>query len=305
MEKLNIFQRFTAFIASKAGFKVDLNKREIAKPEVQKKDAELIGHLEAKNAELAMKNKEISSKQQPKKQTEEFSITSFFKPENALPLGKIKYLQGVDGFIGDRVVNWYRIFRGGKEQIYFIIKAGKKLTYLGGRTLKETLKEPNLDVNKQTLLVNFNREGKYIPPKYLSVDVTPDITAESSTTQAMALIKSMADLLGQNSQLKEQIVHGLPARLNEIKKEYGSMMDSALSDINKQREEIKKFMEEKEKLKYELETLKKQYKENRAGHTPSPSPNNPNDSDKSVMDDIYNVGGVIDDKGGDGNGTTK
>jgi len=115
----------------------------------------------------------------------------------------------------------------------------------------------------------------------------------------MALVKSMADLLGQNSQLKEQIVHGLPARLNEIKKEYGSLMDSALSDINEQKDTIKKLLEEKEKLKYELEALKKQYKEDKM------KPSNSDNSNKSVIDDIYNVGGVINDKGGDENGTAK
>lgn len=283
MEKLSFGQKLVLFLAKRTGLKVDLSNREILKPEVKKKDAQMIGQLEAKVQEQSSKIKEMEKKKPvaPKKDP----VLDVFKPENVKPMGKIKYIQGIDGMIGT-LKACYIEYKDGYERVWFVVNIGRKEAYFGGKSLRDTLAEPTLDTNKTILYVRFNRKGEYVPKKDVSVDLMPNTLKDADIMQATSLLKSLGAIMSQNVELKRQISTVLPAQLASLKKEYAEIYDSALSDINKQKEQILKFQEEKKALIDEIEALKKKTQEEA----------NKNKEIKDKLElarrDIYDIGGV-------------
>lgn len=243
-KEIGFLQKIAIFIAKKAGFEVNLSKRVLLIPAVDSKDAQAIGKLEANNAKLKAELSKSMKKEEPSKKNELPYPVSIFTSEHELPKGKIKILQGIDGQIGSSLRNIYIDYSSNTEKVWFVFMVGKEVKYVGGYSLRDSISSDSFDNRQAILRVRFTKNGKYIPKEYSRVDPVPDINKNSEQSQAVSLIKTITSLLGQNAELKRTVSQDLPIALNNMKKEYSSLLQNSMSDLQKQQAEIERLKKE-------------------------------------------------------------
>jgi Ni,Fe-hydrogenase I large subunit len=256
--KVTFLQKIALILAHRSGLVVDMSTKTIMKPKLTETDQKAFGAMEAKLITEQQKNKELQDKSPKKKEQHSIDFDKIIKAENMLPKGNIKQLMGVNGIIGTSFLGWYRTYDSGAERIWFVVKVGKAPRILGGKSMAESLTDPNLDVKQQILKVQFTTTGKFVHKEYTPVDPVPQVLNNSSYAEANALISSIADLLMQNSQAKKYINTELVPLINAMKKEYQEIINSSLTSISKQQAEIADLKSKMQNLQALKEAKKKQ-----------------------------------------------